>query len=729
MARVPAAERQPAGVVFSGKWFGRAALALANGSVIAVLALAYAVSYAAFIFTGRLSAGVGFGIDAALLAIAVGGLLVWRSGFRFAIVGPDSNPTAVLALAALPIAASSADRAASTLLMGSALATAFTGLLLYVLGRLRAGRVIRFIPYPMIGGFSAASGLLVLLGGVHLLSGRTVTFTDLPVLLVAPHPTQLALGVGFALLLVLVRRPWGPLAVPTAIVAALALSTLVVTVLHLPLDALQHEGWFLVVPQGRLWLPWMASPQSVDWAALVPQLPGLCAIGVIAAVTILVNSTGLEVLSRKDVDFDAELRTAGIGNLLGGFAGAMVSYTSLSRSALNYRLGTRDRSVGGVVVAFALIVLAIGPGTIVSHIPTFVPAALLLSTGASVAIEWMIAARRRLSLGDMLTIWSIVATVVAFGFVAGVTVGMVIGCLTFVVRYGRIEAIEHRLSGATYRSSLQRSERETETLKSYGDHANIYVLRGYIFFGMADRIYREMLQRISEVDGPGWIVIDFSGVTGIDSSVATAFVKLLHNVDGGRVRVLLSGMRGQVARLWNTLLDNDTQALLFDDLDLAMEWCENDLLRQFDSYADLATSFPMWVAEQVGEDLAPTLLSLLEPIALDTGEALCTQGEDGDRMFFIESGRVAVIVGEETPRRVRSLGPQTIVGELGLYRYMPYDASVIAETPTIAHALSRDALDVIEGTDPILATWFHAAIVRTLADRLGYHIALAAAHT
>jgi SulP family sulfate permease len=710
-----------------GSRIARAALALANGSVIAVLVLAYAVSYAAFIFAGRLSAGVGYGIDAALLAIVAGTLLVWRSGFRFAIVGPDSNPTAVLALAAVPIAAAGGSRAVATLMLGATIATAFTGLLLSVLGRLRAGRVIRFIPYPMIGGFSAASGLLVLLGGVHLLTGRPLSVAALPWILAWPHPAQLALGVAFAVLLVAARRRWGALALPIAIVAAFAASSLVVALAHLALAALQRDGWFLAVPQGRMWLPWTTASQAIDWAALLPQLPGLCAIGVIAAVTILVNATGLEVLGRKDVDFDAELRTAGVANLLGACAGAMVTYASFSRSALNFRLGTRDRSVGFVVAGIAAIVLALGPATIVDHIPTFVPAALLLATGASTAYEWMIAARRRLSLGDMLTIWSIVAAVVGFGFVAAVTVGMVIGCLTFVVRYGKIEAIERRFSAVTYRSSLQRSQREMEALKSYGDHANVYVLRGYIFFGMADRIYRELLTRVAEIEGPAWIVVDFSGVTGIDSSVATAFVKLLHNVEGGRVRVLLSGMRGQVAQIWNTLLDNDAQALLFDDLDLAMEWCENDLLRQFDSYAELATTFPMWIVEQVGEDLAPTLLSHLERIMLDTGEALCVAGEDGDRMFFIETGRVAVIVGEEMPRRVRSLGPQTIVGELGLYRYMPYDASVVAETPTVAHALSRDALDVIEGTDPILATWFHAAIVRTLADRIGYHIEASAA--
>jgi sulfate permease, SulP family len=710
-----------------GSRLARATLALANGSVIAVLVLAYAVSYAAFIFTGRLSAGVGYGIDAALLAIVAGTLLVWRSGFRFAIVGPDSNPTAVLALAAAPIAAAAGDRAVATLLMGATIATAFTGLLLSLLGRLRAGRVIRFIPYPMIGGFSAASGLLVLLGGVQLLLGRPPSVAALPLVLVAPHSAQLGLGVAFAVLLVLVRRRWGALALPIAIVAAFAAGEVLVTLAHLPLAALQRDGWFLTVPEGRVWLPWTAAAQSIDWAVLLPQLPSLCAIAVIAAVTLLVNATGLEVLGRKDVDFDAELRAAGVANLFGASAGAMVTYTSFSRSALNYRLGTRDRSVGFVVAAFAVLVLWIGPGAIADRIPTFVPAALLLATGASTAYEWMIAARRRLSLGDMLTIWSIVAAVVGFGFVAAVTVGMVIGCLTFVVRYGRIESIERRLSAATYRSSLQRSLRETDTLKSYGHHARVYVLRGYIFFGMADRIYRELLTSVAEIDGPAWIVVDFSGVTGIDSSVATAFVKLLHNIDGENVRVLLSGMRGQVAQIWNALLDNDAKALLFDDLDLAMEWCENDLLRQFDSYAELATSFEMWIAEQVGDDLAPTLLRHLERITLDTGEALCVAGEDGDRMFFIESGRVAVIVGDEAPRRVRSLGPQTIVGELGLYRYMPYDASVIAETPTVAHALSRDALDVIEGSDPILATWFHAAIVRTLADRIGYHIALEAA--
>jgi SulP family sulfate permease len=706
-------------------WVARGATALANGTVVSILMMASAVSCAAFIFSGPLSGGLGFAVNSALLCIVAGGIVSLRSGFRFAVAGPDATLTAALAFAALPIAAAGGARAVPTTLMVLTAATAFTGVLLYCLGRVGAGRVIRFLPYPMIGGFGAASGLIAIFGGLQLLAGRPLRLDDVAHV-ASLHVEQLVLGVLFAAVLLASSRRWGPIAMPIAIVAALVGGGLAAVLSHVPFDSLQHDGWFLAVPSGPVWLPELAPWHDVDWRAVATRVPSVIAVGVIATMTLLVNSTGLEVLARRDVDLDHELRTAGIGNAVGSLAGAMISFSTYSRSSLNYLLGTRDRAAGVVVAALAVAVLALGSGPIVSRVPTIVPAALLISTGAAITFRWLIASRRRLSFGDMATIWAIVAIVLSFGYVAAMIGGVVLSCVTFALRYGRIDSIESRLSAATYHSSLQRSQREMEVLTFYGGSAHVYLLRGYIFFGMAESIYRELIDRIAEVDGPAWIVADFSGVTGMDSSVASAFEKLLNNLDPPRVRVLLAGMRGEVARRWHTLPEGKQHALVFDDLDLAMEWCENDLLRQFDSYSDEATSFESWIAEQVGEELAPTLLGYLERVELDTGAALFSAGDDGGRMFFIESGRVAIVAGGEVPRRVRSLGPQTLVGELGLYRHQPHDTSAIAESPTVAHVFSRDALDAVEGGDPILATWFHAAIIRALADRLEYQPALVA---
>ncbi|HEY4439365.1 MAG TPA: SulP family inorganic anion transporter, partial [Candidatus Elarobacter sp.] len=604
----------------------RGVVTLGNAFVVAVFTMATSVAFAAFVFSGPLAGGIGYGIDAALLCIVAGAIISLRSGFPFAIGGLDGAVTAVLALSVISWAPSEGARAVPTALVTLAIATLFSGLFYFTLGTLRAARAIRYLPYPMIGGFGAASGLVTTLAGIRLLGGVPQQ--------IATHWPQLVIGLAFAALLLLATRRWGAIAMPIGILAAIAVGFAAAALSHVPFAELQGAGWFLSVPAGTHWIPELTAPSAVDWRAVALQSPAIVAAAVIGTMTMLVNANGLEVLTHHDVDLDAELRLAGISNIAGAFAGAMIGFVAYIRSSLNRSLGTQDRAVGILVSVIALLVVVLGAAPLVSRVPTVVPAALLVAAGGSVTYRWMIAAWRRLSVVDMLTIWAIVAIVLGFGFVPALALGVALSCVAFAARYARIDAIERRVTAATFHSTLRRSQREMEVLRTYGDRAQVYVLRGFVFFGMADAIYRELLARVAAVDGPAWIVTDFSRVTGMDSSVATAFAKLLNHVDRNQVRVLLSGMSAEVARRWNALADTEDDALMFDDLDLAMEWCENDLLRQFDSYDEEPPSFALWLSEQVGEDLAATLAGHLERVELDTGATLFAAGDEGGRMFF-----------------------------------------------------------------------------------------------
>ena len=697
-------------------------VAALNVFVVAVLVLAYAVSYASLVFSGRLASGVGMAIDSALIAVVIGCLfLALRSSFSFAIGGPDSNPTAVLVVVASTVSGTAANGTAiSTMLMIVAIATACTGVVFYTLGHFGAGRVIRYIPRPMIGGFNAAAGVLVFLGALRVLAGGSLRISMIPSLLAAPHAVHIASGVGFSVVIMLLSRRFGPTSVPAAVIAAIIAGLGVAWVAHVPLDALRANGWLFSLPHVAPSVPWTAGA-SVDWLVVLAHVPDILVVALVGAATLLLNATGLELLTGRDVDLNRELRVAGIGNIAASFLGGMVSYPSFLRSAVSYNLGTRDRSVGIMVACAAAAIVLIGPERALGVVPVFVPAGLLIATGWDLAYRWLIREPQRYSFGDVLTIWLIVMTAVAAGFVAAIFVGLAAGCVTFVVRYSRVDAVEKRSNGATAHSRLLRSNRQAEILVEQGESIRLFTLRGYIFFGVADRLYRELLDWAQTMPAPGWIVLDFTAVTGIDSSAADAFIKLLRNVDpDAAIHVIFAGMRPRVARLWNSVLENDVRPLAFDDVDLAMEWCETELLHLFDSYSALPAMLDLWLTELLGNDLAAIVCKHLQRRTLDTGDVLCIAGEPGDRMFFIESGRVAVIIGGEHPQRVASIGSHSIVGELGLYRYTQRTATVVAEVPTVAFELSRDALDIIESQHPIESTGFHAAIIRFLAERLEY---------
>jgi len=155
--------------------------------LVTLVTLSYSISYAALIFNGDdLQPHLAAGIHAALMAAWVVALVVaLGSSFHFSIAGPDSNATAILALMASGVAAevkhlrgSGADAVPTVLLMlaGSAL---LGGLLVFLIGALRRGRLIRFLPYPVVGGFLAGTGYLVFSGGLKVLTGSALTWADL----------------------------------------------------------------------------------------------------------------------------------------------------------------------------------------------------------------------------------------------------------------------------------------------------------------------------------------------------------------------------------------------------------------------------------------------------------------------------------------------------------------------------------------------------------------------
>src|ERR1700751_4560651 len=141
------------------------------GITCSVLSVAYCLSFATLIFSGPLSGLLGYGVAIGLLSASIGALGIGiRSTLPIVIAGPDSPTSAVLAVLVanfvprLPSAGAGDDVLNPAIVLMS-LVTALTGAVLLLLGLTRAGRAIRFIPYPVIGGFLGATGWLIGGGG------------------------------------------------------------------------------------------------------------------------------------------------------------------------------------------------------------------------------------------------------------------------------------------------------------------------------------------------------------------------------------------------------------------------------------------------------------------------------------------------------------------------------------------------------------------------------------
>jgi SulP family sulfate permease len=149
------------------------------GLVLGALEVVLAISLAAPIFGGRLSAHLEAGIGLALLsAVVVTVVVAFRSSLPGAMGSVQDSTAAVLALTAAGIAAevpATGEERFLAVVVAIGLTTVATGVFLYALGLLRLGNLIRFMPYPVVGGFLAGTGWLLAKGAIGVLGGIRAT--------------------------------------------------------------------------------------------------------------------------------------------------------------------------------------------------------------------------------------------------------------------------------------------------------------------------------------------------------------------------------------------------------------------------------------------------------------------------------------------------------------------------------------------------------------------------
>jgi SulP family sulfate permease len=711
-----------------------------SGAVTSIISLVYSLSFAALIFSGALAAGLPKGVSALLIGTGITALAVaLLSVFRFAVSGPDGNACAVMASMAAAMTKDLADHgtpevAVSNVLYMLALSTLITGLFLAAVGAARAGRWIRFIPFPVVGGLIAAAGALTLLGAARVIGGVPVTPGTLAVLADPLLQRQFLTGLAWsALLFVVLSRSKNALALPLVQIAGLIAFHAALAYFGMTTEEARNQGWLFAAPLNTApWTPWSVEGVAhTQWALLLARAGDIGTLVLVTTLTVLINATGLEVETRTDANLDRELVLQGSANIIAPLLGGFLGYLSMNRSMMNFKLGGTNR-VSGVAFAVVAIGLAWGGIGVVGYLPRPLLGGLLLYFGFVLLRKWAIASRRQLPLAEYLTLLLILAVTVLFGFGYGLLLGMLAGCVMFAVTYSKVRVIKFGFTGREFRSSHERSAQDKAVLTLHGEDIRIFVLQGFIFFGMADRLYRTALKSAFPAGGrkARLVVLDLNLVHGVDASAIACFKKISYGTRAAGARLVMTGMRPAQAAEWRESGDPDLLAIeYFPDLDTGAEWCEGQVIEaRREPQALRSEVIRDWLHAEVGES-ADTLLRYMERRTLAPGDILCRQDQPADEMYFIESGRVAIELRLEdgAKRRLRTLGPRTVLGEMGLYRSARRSADVVVQEAGVVYGLSAAAMREINAVHPQAATRFHAMVVRTVADRLEFSNAMVAA--
>jgi len=707
------------------KWFSDAA----GGLICAVVCVPYAASYAALMFTGALGGYLGAGVSVVLLTAVIGAAIGGRlSSFPFGVTNPDANVTAVLAVVLAAVAEGAAARGGPGAVLPTVLATAgmaalLTGLSLLALGSFRAGRWVRFIPYPVMGGYLAATGWLIASGSLKVASGHPLTLDSLREMVAhGPDPRFLvtvAFGVSF---LVAQRKISWPLLTPVLLVAASALTFAGLAAAGLDTARAREAGWLFADLGAPQWFPpWQTLlAGAVRWEAIAAEAGGLAALVAVAAITNLLTAAGLEVATDRDADLDRELRSSGLTNLVTAAAGGYVAILSVSRTLVAFRSGARSR-LTGVIVAFVCAGAALGGSQLLAYFPRVALAALLFALGTGLLYDWVVVGLRRFHRKDYAVVVLILATTVAFGFAVGVGTGVLAACVAFAVDYARAHAVKRELTGREVRSAFERPAEDQRVLDEHGARVLVIQFQGFLFFGSGYAILDRLRERFSKEPKLTCVLLDFKAVQGLDVSAAMTFQKIRQAAARNGCLLAFCGLQPQVAGVLDEA-GPDAVTERFADLDHGLEWCEDRLLEAHrgEPNADAGALDRYLLAELGDSSAVDRVRGAMERREFGAGEWLFREGDPPDALYLVASGRVSVVLERAgaDPLRLHTYLGGTVVGEMGLYTSEPRSASVIADEPAVLWRLSAEAFAELRRSDGELAGALHSMIVRVLAHRL-----------
>jgi sulfate permease, SulP family len=705
----------------SGRWVGSLIAGLMIGAVETVVAAGLAV----IVFSGRivdsLPDGVMLYLGAAALVLTV---FAWRAGPRGVVGGLQEPIAAVLTIVAAGTALNAyggPERGFLSVVASTLVVTILVGIAFIVLGRSKRANLIRFVPYPVVGGFLAGVGWLLVKGGILAAGGVAPALETLGDLTewFAMQRWLPALAFGLVMLAAVRIVKW-PFVIPVMLLVGVVAFAIGVLVTGSTIDLARGGGWLLYGPfdDPTAWEPWTQHALTgADWSSVAGQWASILAAVFVAVLAILFNVSGSELLLRRDLDTNEELRDAGVANLLVGAFGGPPGYHALSLTALAEGMRVNARVAGLIAAAVPLAGVVVGV-SVIELIPRMIVGGVLVFVGLSFIVEWVWDRRRSLQPVEFGVVLLILLTIAARGFLPGVVVGLVLAVVLFAVSYGRVELVREVPFGGPYRSNVDRPPADRAALSTMGGRVQILRVTGFVFFGSANSLLERIRKRVEE-GGMRFLVIDLRRVTGVDSSAVVSFVKVIHLAESHGFELVFTGAREQVRRQLGRGGVDEVEGLVWfePDLDRGLQRCEDRLLADAAAPIDPVRA----PSDRDGHVAMPRgLAPYLERIELDEGRVLIQQNDVPDDVFILESGglRIETETADGTRLRLSTLRPGVVVGEVALYTGAPRTADVVTETHSVVQRLSAATISRIETEDPALATELHRWLASILSERL-----------
>ena len=708
-----------------------------------LVALPSSVAFGVTIYAQLGAAYISQGVMAGILgAIAMGLIAPALGGAPRLISAPCGPAAAVLAPLAAGLVAGSAGGAnpiaPQQVLVLLTLVGLISGGLQFLYGSIGGGRLIKFIPYPVVAGYLSGVGVKIFLSqvpaffglekGVKTWAGVTdpalwkwhgmvVGVVTIVAVLTAPKLTK--------------KVPATILGLFSGVLTYFALGAVFPELLHL-----DHNKLVIGPIGGGVGSVFSALGDRWDaigalhlgdlWMLLIPALT----LSLLLSIDTLKTCVIVDALTRSRHNSNRELIGQGVGNLASAALGGMPGAGTMGATLVNVNSGGKTRLSGvleGVFVLAAFLLL----GGWIAWVPIAALAGILFVVAFRM-FDWesLHLLRARSTVLDFCVIAAVIV-VAQFDLIAATGTGLALAIMLFIREQIRGSVIRRRLYGNQISSKKNRLREEVELLQSFGPLTVACELQGSLFFGTTDQLFSELepdLKRCHRV------ILDMRRVQSVDFTAAHMIEQIQGMLKERDATLIFSNLPVSLPTGQNLQAYFDQLGVmkpaenvkLFDTLDEALEWAEDQTLQEqramprVDQELQLALPEIELLREFEADQTLTALRECVTERFLPAGEAIFRRGDEGDELFLIRRGMVRIQLPLEGGKHhnLAYFARGSFFGEMAFLDHGTRSADAVATADTDLFVISRKKFDEMARPHPLLGVKMFARLARALSVRL-----------
>jgi SulP family sulfate permease len=721
---LPKAVKNP---VIGDIWGGLAAMLVALPSAIAFGVTIFAPLGGSLAAQGAMAGILG--------ASAIGIVAPLFGGSQRLISAPCAPAAAVLSALAITFAAE--DIAAPTVVLMLGLIGLLAGIIQIALGLVGVGRLIKFIPFPVVSGYLSGVGLIIIGSQIPKWLGAPAGTDWITAL---SHPALWlwqSLVVGAVVMAAMLLTPRITQAVPAAIVALLAgvACYLLLGLAHpallqtsnnpLLIGTLGVGDVSLVDGAREQWLALRGLGLDAVIKVLVPALT----LAVLLSIDTLKTCVVIDAMTGSSHDSNRELVGQGLGNITSALIGGIPGAGTMGASVVNLASGGTTRRSGLLAGSFALLAfLALSP--LIAWVPVAALAAILIVVGVRMidrhSLQFFYSRATRL---DFLVILAVILVALFGNLIAASGVGVALAILLFIREQTKSSVIHNRIEGEQLFAVNSRFASDTGG-SAKRQSMVVFELQGSLFFGTANQLYQALEP---DTHNHKYIILSMRRVQSLDVTATHVLEQIkdqLEEHDGYLIFCdiptgLPSGLKMKRFLKETGVVRPSNKAFAFREFDEALEWVQAQQAQALEVEAEpLNLSDLPLLAGQPAQALA-ALQAAMTQRSVKAGKKVFKAGTGDHDLFIVRRGtvKISLPLHKKDNYQLSTAGRGSLIGAMGFMDAAGHAGNAVALTDTEVYALSREGFDQLARTHSGTALVILQAVALNLSNRL--HITIA----